>query len=250
MPFSKAYRWNSLLLWTTTSRYVLSTGTVWESLCPAQRHALHGRGAAVQTRNYTPFVHGCSNVWRTLLFLRCGKPQEEKMKDAQSAKRLENTVSRGPSGEAKTLGSGIARTYMALCGLECVGGDTSRPLALSRTGVKDGVGPCASPICGAPTSEMSNARLVGPAPAPNDSDWPARAVCAPRCFCRSEGVVGAWLFKYLGRGPSRNPCPGTRALQRSGWKGTCLPAWPVAASRPLESLHRLWPGRRAFAYVD
>jgi hypothetical protein len=35
IPFSRAYRWNSLLPWTTTSRYVLSTGTVWESLCPA-----------------------------------------------------------------------------------------------------------------------------------------------------------------------------------------------------------------------
>lgn len=35
IPFSKAYRWNSLLPCTTSSRYVLSTGTVWESLCPA-----------------------------------------------------------------------------------------------------------------------------------------------------------------------------------------------------------------------
>ena len=35
IPFSKAYRWNSLLPCMTTSRYRLSTGTVWESLCPA-----------------------------------------------------------------------------------------------------------------------------------------------------------------------------------------------------------------------
>ncbi len=35
IPFSKAYRWNSLLPCMTTSRYMLSTGTVWESLCPA-----------------------------------------------------------------------------------------------------------------------------------------------------------------------------------------------------------------------
>ncbi len=103
---------------------------------------------------------------------------------------------------------------MDLCGFGGVGGDTSRPLAPRD---EDGVGPCAS-LCGTPTSEMSNARLVGPDPAPNHSDWPARAVCAPRWVCRSEGVAGALSFKCLGKRAVPGPLSLTGPSQRSGWE--------------------------------
>ena len=73
-------------------------------------------------------------------------------------------------------------------------------------------------LCGTPTSEMSNAGLVGPDPAPNHSDWPTRAVCAPRWFCRSEGVAGALSFKCLEKRAVPGPLSLTGPSQRSGWE--------------------------------
>lgn len=75
-------------------------------------------------------------------------------------------------------------------------------------------------LCGTPTSEMSNAGLVGPDPAPNHSDWPTRAVCAPRWFCRSEGVAGALSFKCLEKRAVPGPLSLTGPSQRSGWEIT------------------------------
>lgn len=65
-------------------------------------------------------------------------------------------------------------------------------------------------LCGTPTFEMSNARLVGPDPVPNHSDWSARAVCAPRWFCRSEGVAGALSLSLWEKG-----CPETLVLDQT-----------------------------------
>jgi hypothetical protein len=97
---------------------------------------------------------------------------------------------------------------MALCGFGSVGGDTSETPCSSGRASRTASGPWGSlSLCSTPTFEMSNARLVGPDPVPNHSDWPARAVCAPRWFCRSEGVAGALPLSLWEKG-----CPGTPVL--------------------------------------
>jgi hypothetical protein len=133
-------------------------------------------------------------------FLRVANLKEGSKTYTTGAEKVGNTISRGSSGETRNSGSGIMRTYMALCGFESVGGGTSKPPLLLGTGLnKDGVGPCPSSLCGTPTFEMSNARLVGPEPVSNHSDWPTRAVCRAtmvlsisrrRCWCIAVQVSG------------------------------------------------------------
>lgn len=106
---------------------------------------------------------------------------------------------------------------MALCGLGSAGGDTCRPLA-PRDGLRTLCRAMCLSLCGTHTFEMSNACLVGPSPVPNHSDWPARAVCAPRWFCRSGRVAGALSFRYMGMGlsPTPVPCPGSLPREVGG----------------------------------
>lgn len=95
-------------------------------------------------------------------------------------------------------------TTWPLCGFGSMGGDTSKPLA-PRDGLQGRCRTMCLTLYGTPTFEMSNARLVGPDPVPNRSDWPARAVCAPRealsirrrCWCIVVQVLG------------KKGCPGT-----------------------------------------
>ena len=172
-------------------------------------------------QDHTPFVHCCntgSSLFLRMWQISMGK-QNTHTHRRPKKKPAAESGSRGSGGEE--LGSrhqeDLTTQYMALCGFGSVGGDTSRPLAPRD---EDGVGPMCLSLCGTPTSEMSNAGLVGPDPAPNHSDWPTRAVCAPRWFCRSEGVAGALSFKCLEKRAVPGPLSLTGPSQRSGWEIT------------------------------
>ena len=97
-----------------------------ENRCVRLSGALYRRWAG-SSAGYAPFVHGCSIGSLAVQFLRVANLKEGSKTYTTRAEKVGNTISRGSSGETRNSGSGIMRTYMALCGFESVGGDTSRP---------------------------------------------------------------------------------------------------------------------------
>jgi hypothetical protein len=118
----------------TTSSSATDSAWTWRHGLNRGLHTL--RSWLQQFGSDVPYSRGAANL-------------EKKGQGRTESKRVEKYVASGSSGEGQKPGPSIMRTYMALCGFEGVGGDTSRPLA-PGTGFEGRVRPAASPSAALP----------------------------------------------------------------------------------------------------